>query len=379
MSRVAIIRCGSYDFAEVRNSVQRGIDLLGGAGRFAGKGEKILLKPNLLIADPPEKCVTTHPSVFRAAAEIFLSTGAILSYGDSPSIGSTAGAAKKAGLAAVAEDLGIALADFKNGEEIVFDKGRQNKKFTIARGILESEGVISLPKLKTHGLMRFTGAVKNQFGCIPGTLKAEFHLKIPDPFNFAQMLVDLNMFVKPRLYIMDGIQAMEGNGPRGGKPVKMNVLLLSEDPVALDAVVCRMLGMDPEFVPTMKAGMDSGMGTFLEDEIELAGDDLGQFFNDRFDIKRLPKKHFSGKGISRFINNRIISRPYIIEDKCEKCGICVDICPAEPKALAWGRKGTSMPPVYDYDTCIRCYCCQEVCPESAIHLKVPFLRRILRG
>ena len=181
MSTVALIKCDSYDVSDVKAAVKKGIDLLGGVSQFAKSGEKILLKPNFLAGEVPGKCVNTNPRIFRAVAEIFQTTGAKLSYGDSPAFGSTVAASKKAGFTDVAEELGVELADFKEGIEKQFPEGKQNKKFTIAKAIAECDGVISLPKLKTHGFLRFTGCIKNQFGCIPGLLKAEFHVKCPGP------------------------------------------------------------------------------------------------------------------------------------------------------------------------------------------------------
>ena len=224
-STVALVRCESYEIAAVKQAVEKGIALLGGAQTFVRPGERILLKPNILIGDPPEKCVTTHQAVFRAVIETLQAAGAVLSYGDSPAFGTTASAARKCGLADVADELGVPLANFQDGVEVSFDKGVQNKKFTIAKAILDNDAVVSIPKLKTHGLEKFTGCVKNQFGCVPGMLKGEFHVKLPDPYRFARMLVDLNCLVSPRLYVMDGIYGMEGNGPRGGNPKKMNILL----------------------------------------------------------------------------------------------------------------------------------------------------------
>ena len=264
MSEVAIIYCGSYEYSEVKMAVERGFALIGGPSAFVRPKEKILLKPNWLSADPPEKCVTTHPSVFKAVSEVLQSAGAELSYGDSPAFQSPEAAAIRTGISAIAEELKIPLADFKSGKEIHFNEGHQNKKFTIANAVLENDGVISLPKMKTHGFQRVTGAVKNQFGCIPGTLKGEFHVKVPDAYTFAKMLIDLNSYISPRLYIMDGIHAMEGNGPRGGNPKKMNVLLFSRDPIALDATMCRLINLDPALSLTNKAGMEMGAGTFIE-------------------------------------------------------------------------------------------------------------------
>lgn len=377
MSEVAIVFCGSYDDSEVLTAVERGITLLGGAAKFVQPGEKILLKLNWLSADPPEKSVTTHPAVFRAVATLLQGAGAYLSYGDSPSFQAPDAAAKRTGAAQVADELKIPLADFRAGQEVHYAEGHQNKKFIIANAVLDSDGAISLPKMKTHGFQRVTGAVKNQFGCVPGALKGEFHVKVPDAYEFAKMLIDLNSLVHPRLYVMDGIMAMEGNGPRGGDPRKMNVLLFSSDPIALDATMCRMMHLDPALVMTNKAGMEMGAGTYLEEEITLLGDPLEGFIAKDFNVNREPENQSGKKGQPRIIKNAITPRPYILAERCVKCGICVNMCPVTPKAVNWHDGNKSNPPSYEYDRCIRCYCCQEVCPESAIQIKVPFLRRIL--
>jgi len=376
MSKVAILRCESYEYNLVKETLSKGFKLIGGIDQFCKPTDKLLLKPNLLIGDPPEKCTTTHPSVFKAAAELFIDHGAQVSYGDSPSFGSCSAAAKKAGLGEVAEELNIPEADFKNGEEIFFEKGIQNKKFTIAKGVLDSDVIISLPKLKTHALEKMTGCIKNQFGCIPGFLKGEYHVKVPDSKDFGRMLVDLNNFVKPALYIMDGIMAMEGNGPRGGNPTPMNIILMSSDPIALDATVCRLVDINPEFVPTTVYGMETGAGTWKEDEIELLGDDFESFINKNFDIIRKAVKPYKTSGIMRFFNNRLVPKPVIDEKECVKCGVCVNMCPAQPKAVDWFR-GKDHAPQYNYTDCIRCYCCQELCPDGVITLKAPFLRKFL--
>ncbi len=375
MSLVALVRCESYNINEVRSAISRGIGLLGGASKFAGPGKRLLLKPNLLIGEVPEKCVTTHPSVFRAAAEQFLAAGASVSYGDSPCIGSTAAAAKKSGLAAEAEGLGIAEADFKTPVDMFYEKGSQNKKFTVAAAVRDHDVIVSLPKLKTHAFEKFTGCVKNQFGCVPGMRKGEYHIKLPDAEKFARMLVDLNMLVNPALYIMDGITAMEGNGPRGGKPRQMNLLMFSADPIALDATVCRIIGISPELVPTIVYGSSAGAGVYGENEIELAGDPMEGFVNRGFDIDRTPLKTYRSRGVMRFVNNRLVPKPFILHDKCVLCGQCVALCPTVPKSVNWRGDDRSSPPVHDYSTCIRCYCCQEICPEGAIELKKPLVRK----
>ncbi len=377
MSVVAIISCKSYDEAEVLSALEKGISLLGGAAQFVRPGEKILLKLNWLTGDAPEKCVTTHPAVFRAAAKILQQAGAQLTYGDSPGFQSPESAAKKTGCAEVAEQLNIPLADFRAGREAHYREGKQNKKFMIANGVLDSDGVISLPKMKTHAFQRVTGAVKNQFGCIPGALKGEFHVKVPDAFDFAKMLVDLNSFIHPRLYIMDGIMAMEGNGPRGGDPRAMHVLLLSADPIALDATMCRMMRLDPALVLTNRAGEEMGAGTYREENIRLLGDPIEAFIAKDYVVNREPEQEAPKKARPAFLKNAITPRPVITAERCVRCGICVKMCPVTPKAVDWHDGNKNNPPSYRYERCIRCYCCQELCPERAIQVKVPLLRKML--
>jgi ferredoxin len=191
--------------------------------------------------------------------------------------------------------------------------------------------------------------------------------------------VDLNALLAPRLYVMDGIVAMEGNGPRGGSARPMKVLLFSADPVALDATVCRMIDIDPEFVPTITLGMQAGSGTWKEDQIELLGDALESFRDLEFDVKRAPVQAYSrGKG-SNFIRNALVPKPRIVVERCTQCGTCVKSCPVNPKAVDWHDGNRKVAPTYDYSRCIRCYCCQELCPEGAVELKVPLLRKLLRG
>jgi len=376
MSKVALVKCGSYDEIEVKKSLKKGLDLLGGINKFVEKDQKVLLKLNLLTGDVPEKCTTTNPIIFKALSELLLSAGAIVSYGDSPAMGNTEAVARKVGFFQIAEDLKIKLADFLNGKEVFFDKGKQNKKFFIANAVFDNDVIISLPKFKTHGLTKFTGAVKNQFGCIPGLRKGEFHVRIPDHESFAKMLVDLNTFVNPKLYIMDGIMAMEGNGPRGGTPKKMGLLLLSTDPIALDATACRLINLNPEYVPTITQGMKFGAGTYLEKDIQIVGDNFDEFVCPDFIVDRKPLKLYKKKGFLSLLNNLLVPKPYIQEEKCVKCGLCVNVCPVKPKALNWDKDNKQRPPKYNYNYCIRCYCCQELCPHSVIKLKKPFLRRL---
>ena len=372
-SRVAVVRCASYDPAEVDAAVTRALALLGGAGAFVRAGERIVLKPNLLVASAPEKAVTTHPAVFAAVARALASAGATLAWGDSPGFGSGEGAGRKAGIAHVAASLGIPIADFARGREVPFTDGALIKRFNIAEGVLAADGLVSLPKLKTHALTRMTGAVKNQFGCVPGMLKGEFHTKMPDVERFCQMLVDLNRLLAPRLTVMDAVVAMEGNGPRGGDPREVGVLVVSADPVAVDAVGCRIMALDPALVGTCVWGERLGLGTMSD--IELVGDEVPVIAD--FVVNRAAVS--TTRGIGSPLGKRLLApRPFIIGERCTRCGTCVSVCPVDPKAVDWPDQDRSRVPVHDYSRCIRCYCCQEMCPERAIEVMTPPLGRLIR-
>lgn len=377
-SKVSLVRCNSYDEKAVFEAVRKGIDLLGGISSFVKTGERIVLKPNILLPTSPEKGVTTHPAVFRAAGMLLKEAGAEVLYGDSSGIGKTEPNLRRAGLKAVGDELGFTLADFDSSRQVSHKDALLVKQFTLANGVLDCDGLISLPRFKTHGLTRFTGAVKNQFGCVPGLLKAQFHARLANPADFATMLVDINTLIKPRLYIMDGIAAMEGNGPRSGRLRNLNVMLFSSDPVALDATACRIINMDPEIVPTSVPGEAGGLGTYHEENIELLGESLGSFYTPDFDIDRSPVIPVTGGWVRTIIKNRITPRPVIERTTCTSCGTCIEMCPVVPKAVNWkqGDSG-SQPPVYNYSRCIRCCCCQEVCPEGAITIRSPLLARIL--
>lgn len=372
-ARVAVIRCATYDTPAVEDGVTRGLALLGGAETFVRPGEHIVLKPNLLVASAPEKAVTTHPAVFSAVARALAAAGAELSWGDSPGVGSGLGAGKRAGIAEAAASLGIPVADFEHGRVVPFPSGNLIKQFTIAEGVAAADGLVSLPKLKTHALTRMTAAIKNQFGCVPGFLKGEFHTKMPNVELFSQMLVDLNLLLRPRLYVMDAIVGMEGNGPRNGDPREVGVLLLSSDPVAIDAVGCRIMALDPALVETITYGERWGLGSARD--IELVGDELPVI--DDYRVNRTPIS--TTRGLGSALGKRLLApQPYIIEERCTRCGTCVKVCPVDPKAVDWQGSDRTAVPAHDYGRCIRCYCCQEMCPERAIEVKTPMLGRLIR-
>jgi uncharacterized protein (DUF362 family)/NAD-dependent dihydropyrimidine dehydrogenase PreA subunit len=370
--RVALLACPHY--SQVEGVLAHGINLLGGIDALC-PGERYLLKPNLLLGDSPERGSTTHPDFFNAAASLFTSRGYRLRYGDSPGFGSPQNAVHASGLSDIASSLGLELADFTMGKDIPNPDGHLIKQFNLAQGLLGLDGVINLPKFKTHGLTRLTGAVKNLFGCLPGVQKAAFHARLQDEKRFGQMLVDLAELVKPRLHIMDAVWGMEGNGPRNGTLRNVGLVLISTNPHVLDHCAALLMNLDPMLVPTLEAAQERRL--YHPDKVEVLGESLEAHVMTDYLVNRSRSSTTGAHGFYLDLFKQWVTpRPYILAEKCTRCGRCVRVCPAKPKALGF-QNGRTTPPQYDYGDCIRCYCCQEMCPEEAIDIHTPFLGQFL--
>ena len=374
-STVIVVPCDSYDPEKVYAAMNAGIAALGGLGTLIAPDARVLVKPNFLTAAAADKAVTTHPVVIETMLRILQEQGyARVTFGDSPGHGSCGSAVNKLGFAAC----GAQMADMDHEVTVDFPEGTVCRSFPFAKGITEADAIINLCKMKTHMLERITGAVKNVYGFICGTRKAAGHVKYPDASTFARMLCDIHRATPIRLHIMDGIVAMEGNGPGSGDPTPMNVLLFSADPVALDGVFCHLVHLAPTLVPTCVQGQLAGIGTYENVDIRLVTPDgtvqeltegqlQQQYGKADFNVDRKGQCKSLLGGFSRFMT-RFQKRPYIQKDKCVKCGVCVEHCPVPGKAVDF-RNGKNQPPAYDYTKCIRCYCCQEMCPQHAIHVK----------
>ena len=375
-SKVVLLPCGEYDEEKVYTLLKQGLYLVGGVEALIPKDAKILLKPNLLKRAEVEKAVITHPVVVGAFARILRENGyEQIVLADSCGHGTTQAVIRGTGMDTYLEKYQIPAIDYSEGIKVDYPQGIQAKEFILPKELLEQNCVSSLSKMKTHALERITGAVKNSYGFVYGFHKAKGHTQYPSADSFARMLIDLNKCVAPKLYVMDGIVAMEGNGPGSGDPVQMNVMLMSTDPVALDSVFSRLVYLKPEMVPTNYHGEKMGLGTWKEEEITLLTPDgeismseaVIRYGNPQFNVDRTEVRKNIWTRMAGALNI-FQKKPYIENDKCVHCGICVQSCPVPGKAVDF-RKGKDKPPVYDYKKCIRCFCCQEMCPKKAIQVK----------
>lgn len=369
--------CPDYT-ADVEKSLREGLLEWGGMSTFVKPGQKVLLKVNLLMKKRPEEAVTTHPSVVEAVVRLVQEVGGIAIIGDSPGGPYTVNALQaiysKSGLREVAERTGAILNEDVGQTTVQYPEGKIVKSLTVTNCVLNADVVIPISKLKTHGMMTFTGGVKILFGVIPGLLKAEYHLKMFKISDFADLLVDIASWVNPSLSIMDGIVGMEGDGPSAGNPRNVGALLMSTDPYALDTAAADLIGLKPEKVPTLMAARERGFISRLS-ELDLVGDPRSLWRIENFKIPKAVSTNFLDmvplpQGVKDFVMNRLRPLPMFEHEKCVGCRDCVNNCP--PKALTMNEYER---PTVDLQACIRCFCCQELCPHHAVKLYKPWLGR----
>ena len=348
-----IIQKVSYDKLDMHSV----LNPLGGLENFVNEGDRVLLKVNLLSAKEPEKAVTTHPAFIRAVAEAVKSAGGNPFIGDSPGGLFSKRALKKAyrrsGLEELAKKEKIPLNYNTDSEKLDIPEGLRLTKSLFCDFVFDADKIIALPKLKTHSFQYMTLACKNMYGAVPGLTKAKYHARFRKEMAFADMLLDILTLVRPQLYLMDGILAMEGPGPGGGDPIELGLTLASTDPIAMDITVCRIFGIEPVGIPVLKRAK---IRQWWPEEIEypmLRPEDANY---KGFKLPSTAEHLVTGKKVQK--------KSPIITDKCVGCGDCEEICPKE------AAKVNGELAKIDYSKCIQCFCCHEICPENAIKLGV---------
>lgn len=369
-SKVSLVHCPNYERERLSKAVQRSFDLIGGLGSVIKKGSRVLIKPNLLASKRPERAITTHPEVVAAVAE------EIKRVGGQPMIGDSPGAVRKdlrvvwstTGMEEVSERTGAPLVNFEAGGS--YKKLRGGQTYYISKVAMDADVIVNLPKLKTHSLVLFTGAVKNMYGVIPGFHKKEPHLINPRPVTFSAALVNIFSFVVPQMTLMDGVEGMDGDGPAAGRKRQVGLLMAGRDAVAVDAVAAMAVGFDPEKIHTCQMAAQQGLGVCSQEHIEVVGDSLENLRIERFARPRTDLASLVPEGLARLIRRFVYIHPRILPEICTNCNTCVTSCPTG--ALIPGPTQ----PRFHPPKCISCLCCHELCPESAIKLKWSLMARL---
>lgn len=372
---VTIRKCDSYSEKQIEEAVSAAIRDLGGFAPYVKPGETVLLKVNLVISKGPELAATTHPAFVAELARQLKHYGCRVIIGDSP--GGTFNTAmlrrnyRITGMTQAAQESGAELSYNTDTAEITCPAGKMLKNLTVTAMSREADKVISVCKLKTHSMMTYTGAAKNLFGTIPGTVKAEYHVRMPKMEDFADALIDICEAAKPVLSFMDAVMGMEGNGPTGGTPRKIGAVLASPSPYELDLVAADIIGLGCEQVPTLKAAHRRGLAPRAAQEVQTAGENPKGFAVSDFKLPDHIHADLSQGGFLPKIGMKLL-RPKVRfdENRCVGCGECAANCPARVITMK------NRHPSVDYHRCIRCFCCQELCPQNAVRVKESWIFKV---
>lgn len=364
---VSLVRCKQYKLTAVKESLAQLFKPWGGIGYFVAPGQSILIKPNLLTAARPEEAVTTHPVVIMALAELIRETGGKVIIGDSPGNSREEDVYRLTGIQAVAEATGASLVKFDQASKKEYI-GLKRRTLELTTVLDQVDVVINVAKLKTHPLTGLTAAVKNSYGCVVGKKKAKMHTEHPLLIDFAKLVVDIHMAVKPTLSIIDAVISMEGTGPRSGKPKMTELLMASQNAFALDSIAARVVGIKPEMVTTCLVAREETYGVMNLSDIKLEGLTL-----EESRVKNFDAGVAAGGNLMRLLTNfplswvkRLFEKdrlyPHINRELCNGCGNCEEGCPVQIISFHGAI------PEIAQEKCIRCYCCREFCPRGAIIL-----------
>ena len=374
--RVAMMQCSDYDAALLMDKINEGMALLGGLDHYIKPGSTVLLKVNLIGPMPPESAAVTHPSLVRAVVRLLKPLGCTVWVGDS-SGGAMGGKAQTgrslevSGIARAAEEEGAVVKNFDR-EGVAEVKTASGETMYLAKPVFDADFIINLPKLKTHMMTLYTGAVKNLFGCVPGLAKADCHKKAQTVREFGEVLCEIGKHLKPVLSIMDGVVAMDGQGPTTGRPYPAGRILISTDPLALDTVGAALIGRDIRELPAYAASVREGIGEADISRIEVCGDYDAPARLNGFKLPRVMGTESPGGMLGRMID-LMRTRPEVDPKICRKCNACVESCPVH--AIDKASKHI------DYSACIGCMCCHEMCTYHAVKLvrANPLMRLISRA
>lgn len=371
---VAVVRCKTYNVEAVKPALEEAVNAVNGLD-FVKSGMKIIIKPNLVSFKKPDAAATTHPALLEALVEMLLARGADVTIGDSPggphSLPLLNRVYAATGMDRV-EKLGAKLNRNMNEKTVDFPEGKVLKNFTYTEYLDEADAIIDFCKLKSHGMLGMSAAVKNLFGTIPGLKKPEVHYKFQNDAEFADMLVDLNEYFKPRLAICDAVVGMEGNGPTAGTPRQIGAIIASKSTYYADVVGAELIGMNIDGLPTLQAAYERGFAPASSKNLRVYGD-IRALTVDDFKAPPVRGLSFMRKGnVLHFISKAALEhKPTLKKRHCIGCGECARMCPA--KAIKMKNKK----PHINREKCIRCFCCQEFCPRAAMVVHRPLAAKAL--
>ena len=265
MEKVVIQRCAGYGVS-LEENIRTAFSCCFGRMQDAVRpGDKVLLKPNLLLKDLAGSCVNTNPLFVKAVANIVKDAGGLPFVGDSPAFGTARQVAAGCGLLRLLEKEGVPVVSLKRNR-------RYGRNVRITRSIDDFDSIINLPKLKAHGQMLFTGAVKNLYGMVSGKVKAWRHLTARSSREkFSLMLLGICEQVRPCFTLVDAIDIMEKTGPRNGVLKNAGLIFAGINCISIDRVICEVFSVDAQKVPLLYAARKYGFAGGRLSDIQIAG------------------------------------------------------------------------------------------------------------
>lgn len=270
-AKVHLQKLDNYSLNGVELFVRDSLNVLDPQNSLFGPGQKVLLKPNLLRGFTPERCVTTHPVVVEAMCRVLKDMAVReIVISDSPALGSLSAVANKAGYGFLEKKYGVRILPLT--DPVPFENTEQVPHLKVAGCLQHYDQIINLPKVKSHCQMTMTLGIKNLFGLVIGKRKPALHCLVKnDKLKFGKMLIDIARHVNPCLTIVDGIQAMQGQGPINGTPYPLGVMGASKDMTALDRVFADLLNIPLEKVYALEAARLKQFGQYHLEEMEISG------------------------------------------------------------------------------------------------------------
>ncbi len=369
MNRAVLIRQTTYDVEALEKAVDRLFSAFDFYERIS-PGTEVVIKPNLVMRSAPEEAIITHPNLVAAAALCLQKRGARVLVAESggglynPSVMKSV--FRGCGYTAAAEKYGFSLYTACLSQPVELTRGVRCGTLSVLEPFVQPRQslVVNMAKLKTHGMMGYSGAIKNLFGTVPGLMKPELHCRYPEKEPFAEMLVDLCDYIQADFSIIDGIEAMEGDGPTGGQKRFVGALIGAQSPYAADLAGAAVIGMQPEEILMLKNAVARGLCD--DAPVTLEGDPLESVQVPDFKRARSSDVDFLTrvpKPLRPLAKKITTPYPRIRRKDCVGCGKCAESCPQHTIVVRDHKAQI------DYGRCIRCFCCHEMCPKHVIDIR----------
>jgi len=368
---------------DIKSAVFEALDLIGAEKLLDKKPKKVLLKPNILMGKAPERAVTTHPEIVRSVIQWVKQYNPkkiiVAESSGTKTMGATEKAFEGSGIKKVCEEENVEWTPFEKTKRKIYRVKNPLVLEEFSSSILleEADLIINIPKIKTHSQCLLTCSIKNMFGTVILGNKPRTHARFPSLEKFNSALADIYSVSSPQLTVVDGYLCQEGNGPTKGDIVDLGLILAGFDGVAIDTVVCKLVGFKSSEVVHIGKAAEKGLGTNILKDIEILGVDIEKVQRKFKKPKLKPVSVPLPKWLADYVGETIFKASIKIDpSQCTLCKTCINNCPVD--ALKAPEKSSEVKiPIWNKSKCISCYCCAELCPQEAVSFNINYIKNAL--